>query len=41
MRPHVFLKVFEDLVDGLMIWIPEERQPRAAQWLQAFMEGKA
>jgi hypothetical protein len=33
-------KVFEELYDGLMFFVPEERQPRAAQWVMAYIEGK-
>ena len=38
---HEFERFAESLYDGLMFFIPEERQPRAAQWVAAFFEGKA
>lgn len=34
-----FLKIIEDVYDGLMRWILEERQPRAAASLDAYFQG--
>lgn len=36
-----FLEVVENVYDGLMRWIPEARQPRAAAGLKAYFDGDA